>query len=170
MVEIGCGTGLNFALVEQAIGPQGRIIGVDLTDAMLARAQRRVDARGWGNVTLVQADTRELELPAGVDAILSTYALSLVPECGEVISRACKALSPGGWCVVLDPKLPEHAPRWVPPVALATLRPFAVTDDWTVRRSWEAIRAAMDAELADFSWTELFLGLVFLAAGRRAPA
>lgn len=36
----GCGTGLNFALIEQAIGPDGRIVGVDLTDAMLTQARR----------------------------------------------------------------------------------------------------------------------------------
>ena len=53
VVDIACGTGLNFPLVEEAIGPGGRIVGVDLTDAMLARAQARVEANGWNNVSLV---------------------------------------------------------------------------------------------------------------------
>jgi hypothetical protein len=50
---------------------------------------------------LVQADALVFEFPAGVDAILSTYALSLVPECAELIDRGAAALSPGGrWAVL----------------------------------------------------------------------
>src|ERR1700743_2811685 len=52
VVDLACGTGLNFALLQQAVGPGGQIIGVDLTDAMLARAQDRVKANGWSNVSL----------------------------------------------------------------------------------------------------------------------
>ena len=44
VVDIACGTGLNFPLLEEAIGPDGRIVGVDLTDAMLAQAQRRIES------------------------------------------------------------------------------------------------------------------------------
>jgi demethylmenaquinone methyltransferase/2-methoxy-6-polyprenyl-1,4-benzoquinol methylase len=47
VVEIGCGTGLNFGLLEERIGPEGRLIGVDLTDAMLAGARTRIEASGW---------------------------------------------------------------------------------------------------------------------------
>jgi len=42
-----CGTGLNFPLLQAAVGPAGRIIGVDLTDAMLDGARRRVERNGW---------------------------------------------------------------------------------------------------------------------------
>src|SRR5215475_7326109 len=50
VIDIACGTGLNFRLIEEGIGPDGRIVGVDLTDAMLARAQDRIDANHWRNV------------------------------------------------------------------------------------------------------------------------
>src|SRR5215472_2388319 len=76
VVDIACGTGLNFSLLEEAIGPGGRIVGVDLTDAMLAQAQDRIAANGWRNVSLVQADAADFEFPAPADAILSTYALT----------------------------------------------------------------------------------------------
>src|SRR5581483_3944910 len=56
VVEVACGTGLNFPLMERAIGPEGRIVGVDLTDAMLARARRRIEVNGWTNISLVNAD------------------------------------------------------------------------------------------------------------------
>ncbi len=53
VIDMACGTGLNFALLQKAVGPGGRIIGVDLTDAMLARAQDRIETNGWSNVSLV---------------------------------------------------------------------------------------------------------------------
>src|SRR5262249_8120452 len=53
VIDIACGTGLNFSLIEEVIGPGGRIVGVDLTDAMLARAQDRIETNGWSNISLV---------------------------------------------------------------------------------------------------------------------
>ena len=165
VVDMACGTGLNFPLLQRAVGPGGRIIGVDLTDAMLARAQDRVKVNGWSNVTLVQADAAGFDFPAEVDAILSTYALTQVPECAEVIAHGAVALSAGGRWAVLDLKIPGSTPGWLAQVGTATVRPFAAIDEWIMRRPWEAIRAAMQEELADFAWTELFFGTAFLAAG-----
>lgn len=165
VIDLACGTGLNFQLLQQAVGPGGRVIGVDLTDAMLARAQGRVKANGWGNVSLVQADAAGFDFPAEVDAILSTYALTQVPECAEVIAHGAAALSAGGRWAVLDLKVPSGTPQWLAQLGTATVRPFAAIDQWLMRRPWEAIRTAMQAELADFAWTELFFGTAFLAAG-----
>jgi ubiquinone/menaquinone biosynthesis C-methylase UbiE len=169
VIDIACGTGQNFRLLEEAIGPGGRIVGVDLTDAMLARAQDRIETNGWSNISLVQADAVDFEFPTEVDAILSTYALSQVPECAEVIAHGAAALSGGGRWVVLDLKVPGNAPGWLAQLATATVRPFAAIDEWIMRRPWEAIRAAMQEELADLSWTELCFGTAFLAAGSRGP-
>jgi demethylmenaquinone methyltransferase/2-methoxy-6-polyprenyl-1,4-benzoquinol methylase len=167
VVDVACGTGLNFPLIEKAIGPHGRIVGVDLTDAMLARARDRIVTNGWSNTTLVQADAADFDFPTEIDAILSTYALSQVPECSEVIARGAAALSPGGRWVVLDLKLPGTTPRWLERLGTATVRPFASIDEWIMRRPWEAIRTTMKEELADLSWTELCFGTAFLAAGSR---
>ena len=169
MVNVACGTGLNFPMLEKAIGPGGRIIGVDLTDAMLAHAQHRIEANGWSNVSLVQSDAAGFDFPAEVDAILSTYALSQVPECAAVIAHGATALSEGGRWAVLDLKVPDNTPGWLTQLGTATVRPFAWIDEWVMRRPWAAIRAAMQEELADLSWTELFFGTAFLAAGSRRP-
>ncbi|HSZ99613.1 MAG TPA: methyltransferase domain-containing protein [Streptosporangiaceae bacterium] len=168
VVDMACGTGLNFDLIEEAIGPGGRLIGVDLTDAMLARAQDRIATNGWSNISLVQADAADFDFPAGVDAILSTYALSQVPECAAVIAHGAAALSGGGRWVVLDLKVPDNTPGRLAQLGTAVVRPFASIDQWITRRPWEAIRAAMQNELADVSWTELFFGTAFLGAGSRA--
>jgi ubiquinone/menaquinone biosynthesis C-methylase UbiE len=169
VIDIACGTGLNFPLIEEQIGPGGRIIGVDLTDAMLARAQDRIAAHGWSNVSLVQSDAAEFDFPTQADAILSTYALTQVPECAAVIAHGAAALSRGGRWVVLDLKVPGNTPGWLAQLGTAAVRPFAAIDEWIMRRPWEAIRAAMQEELADLSWTELFFGTAFLAAGSRGP-
>jgi demethylmenaquinone methyltransferase/2-methoxy-6-polyprenyl-1,4-benzoquinol methylase len=170
VIDIACGTGLNFPLIEAAIGPGGRIVGVDLTDAMLAHAQHRIAANGWHNVSLVQADAADFGFPAGTDAILSTYALSQVPECAEVIAHGAAALSAGGRWAVLDLKVPHQTPGWLARSGTALVRRFAAIDEWLDRRPWEAIRAAMQEELDDPGWTELCFGTAFLATGRRCAA
>jgi demethylmenaquinone methyltransferase/2-methoxy-6-polyprenyl-1,4-benzoquinol methylase len=167
VVDMACGTGLNFSLLEEAVGPEGRIVGVDLTDAMLAQAERRIETNGWRNVSLAQADAAEFDYPTAVDAILSTYALTQVPECGEVIARGAAALAGGGRWAVLDLKVPNSTPRWLTHLGIATVRPFASIDEWVARRPWEAIRTGMQEALVDVSWTELFFGTAFLAAGSR---
>jgi ubiquinone/menaquinone biosynthesis C-methylase UbiE len=169
VIDIACGTGLNFRLIEDQIGPGGRIVGVDLTDAMLARAQDRIAANGWSNISLVQADAAEFDFPTRVDAILSTYAMTQVPECAEVIARGAAALSGNGRWVVLDVKAPDNTPGWLAQIGTAMVRPFAAIDEWIMRRPWEAIRAAMQRELSDLYWAELCFGTAFLAAGSRGP-
>ena len=80
VVDIGCGTGLNFPLLHRAVGPQGMIIGVDLSDAMLTQARHTAEANHWANVQLVCADASQFEFPPRVNAVLSTYTLTLVPD------------------------------------------------------------------------------------------
>ena len=167
VIDMACGTGLNFPLIEEAIGPDGRIIGVDLTDAMLTRAQDRIKTNGWKNISLVESDAVAFTFPTEVDAILSTYAMTQVPESPEVIGHGAAALSAGGRWVVLDLKVPDNTPGWLTQLGTAPVRPFASIDEWTMRRPWDTIHAAMQKELADLSWTELFFGTAFLAAGSR---
>src|SRR5690348_11207281 len=64
VIDIACGTGLNFPLIEEVIGSAGAIVGVDLTDAMLAHAQERIDINGWSNISLVLADAADFDFPS----------------------------------------------------------------------------------------------------------
>ena len=92
VIDIACGTGLNFPLIEEVIGPDGRIVGVDLTDAMLARAQERIETNGWSNVSLVQADAVDFDFPAEVDAHYDV-AVGLTAD----ISHSLDALAAAVW-------------------------------------------------------------------------
>lgn len=113
VVDLACGTGLNLPLLREAVGEDGRVIGVDLTDAMLEQAGARVRAAGWRNVHLVEADLATYRFESGVAGILSTLAITLVPEYDAVIRRGAAALCTRGRFAVLDFKRPDRWPEWL---------------------------------------------------------
>ncbi len=102
VVEIGCGTGLNFSLLRKEVGPNGNIIGVDLTLEMLEEADKRIRRNSWQNVTLVQSDAAVYRFSEHIDGIISTFALTLVPEYDRVIQKGAAALSPNARFVIVD--------------------------------------------------------------------
>lgn len=165
VVEIGCGTGVNFPLIQDRIGPGGRIIGVDLSAEMLDEARRRVSAEGWDNVTLVECSAADYAFPEeGVDAVLSTFALTLEPEYDAVIARIARALRPGRRFAITDLKLASGWPIVFLPFLLLVARPFAVSLRLASRHPWESMRAHM----ADVTMAEHFGGYLYVASARPA--
>lgn len=165
VVDLGCGTGANFELLERAVGPSGRIVGVDLTDAMLEEAEDRVAAAGWVNVDLVQSDLARFELPAGTAGALSTFAIMLVPELDEVIAHAAARLGDGGRIAVCDFKEPRW-PRWLVRFAAWLNKPYGVSLDLADRHPWESIRR----HAREVVFRELYFGLLFLSVGEVGSA
>lgn len=162
-IEIGCSTGLNFKYVQPAIGDAGQLTGVDLTAAMLERAQARVDRHGWKNVRLVHSDAAKYPFPNGVDGVYSTFALTLVPEYEQVIERTWRALVEGGRFVLLDIKKPEGWPEWLIKLGIEITKPFGVTADLAERKPWTAIRRIFrESELI-----ELYGGFLYIAVGEK---
>lgn len=161
VVEIGCGTGLNFSLLHDAVAPRGKIIGVDMTAAMLDRARRRMVEHHWTNVELVQSDAASYEFPPGAGGVISTFALTYVPEFDDVIRRGAAALSQGKRWVVADLKLPTSWIRHLAPLSLPFLRPFGVTLDVADRHPWES----MPKYLEDVTVAEFFFGSAYIATG-----
>jgi demethylmenaquinone methyltransferase/2-methoxy-6-polyprenyl-1,4-benzoquinol methylase len=167
VIDVGCGTGLNFALLQEAVGPQGQIVGVDLTDAMLDQARQRVAAHGWQNVELVQADAAQYRFPAQVDGIISTLALTFVPDGGAVIRHGADALAPGRKWVVLDMAWPAYLPMWMRHI-LVPLRRYGITPEVIKRRPWKTVQQAMDEHLTAVEHRRFWLGFFYLSSGRRA--
>lgn len=163
VVELGCGTGLNFEYVQRRIGPQGKIIGVDLTDAMLDVAKARVAAKGWTNVELVQADIAEWDMPHEVAGVFSTLALTLVPEYDEVIEKASRALKTGGRLAVFDMKEPKHWPSRLVRLAIWLNKPFGVSLELVGRHPWESI----GRYLAEIEFREYYFGALYLCVGKK---
>jgi demethylmenaquinone methyltransferase/2-methoxy-6-polyprenyl-1,4-benzoquinol methylase len=163
IVEIGCGTGLNFSLLQNAVGPEGRITGVDLTDAMLASAKERVRRNDWTNVELVQANAARYQFSPGINGIFSTFALTLVAEYDEVIRAGAAALAPGGRFVVLDFKLPSTWLARFAPLLVAATRPFGVSFDLADRHLWES----MQRHLGNVELDEVYGGFAYVAASEK---
>ena len=161
VVEIGCGTGMNFPYLLDAVGESGRLIGVDLTEAMLEKARQRIQRNRWGNIELVHADAAQYAFPPGIRGVLSTFALTLVPEFEQVIAHAASALERGGKLVVADIKRPERWPLWLVRIGVAITSPFGVSLDLTERRPWEV----MEKYFSRVNLEEFFGGCVYIAAG-----
>lgn len=166
VVEIGCGTGLNFPLLQKEVGPEGKIIGVDLTDAMLDQARRRVSENGWLNVELVLSDAAKFRFPSKVAGIISTFALTLAPEFDTVIRNGCMALPPGRRWVILDLKMPSNRLSRLAPLFILFVKSFGVTRDLMLRRPWES----MNKYLKNVSLSEFYLGFAYIAAGESDKA
>ncbi len=166
VVDIGCGTGLNFALMQEAIGPEGRIIGIDLTDAMLDQARLRVAEHGWKNVELVQRDAAQYEFPIQVDGIIATFALTFVPECERVIQNGCQALAPGRQLVVLDMAWPTGWPQWWRQL-LFFLPSYGITADVVRCRPWQTIWRTMERHLVNVARKQFWMGFFYLASGEQ---
>lgn len=161
VVDLACGTGLNFERILERIGDAGRLVGVDLTAAMLEKAAERVRRHGWKNVDLVHADAAVYEFPARVTRILSTAGITLVAEYDEVIARAARALPPGGRLVLYDFKIPEDWPEWRIQVQMRIRARFGQTRDLAERKPWES----MARHFPIHRTRELYSGLAFLSIG-----
>ena len=161
VVEIGCGTGLNFPLLRAAVGPEGKIVGVDLSPEMLAVAGERIKRNNWKNFELVHSDAATYEFPEAVDGVISTGAITYIPEYDQVIERGAKALAPGKRFVILDFKKPAKWPLWLIKLFFFTMRPFGVTLDITERHPVESI----DRHLRTVQFIELYFGGAYLCVG-----
>jgi ubiquinone/menaquinone biosynthesis C-methylase UbiE len=78
VLDAGCGTGFCFELIEKAIGPTGKLIGIEPSPEMLARGRGRAEDAGWKNVTLLHTTGEAAELPDAPTAILFSYAHDLL--------------------------------------------------------------------------------------------
>jgi len=134
VLDIGCGTGLNFPLLQQKIGPRGSIVGIDRSPGMLARTRRKAERRGWTNVILLQADATTMS-PDGMasriaaeagrevsDAVLATYSLSLMGEWEAAWTTMTRLVRPGGTMGVVDMQEPTGPYSVLAPLARAACR------------------------------------------------
>nr|NIR86909.1 class I SAM-dependent methyltransferase [Candidatus Bathyarchaeota archaeon]NIW13598.1 class I SAM-dependent methyltransferase [Candidatus Thorarchaeota archaeon] len=132
VVEIACGTGLNFSLLHNAVGPSGKIIGVDITDKMLEQAQQRIDNHGWANIELIKTDAADYIFPKGINGIISVFAITLIPEYAQIIENGSRALAKGGRFAILDFKEPENRPLCLTKLFVFLTKGFGVSLDLAV--------------------------------------
>lgn len=113
VLDVGCGAGAITIRCARAVSPEGRVTGLDLSDAMLRRTTAEAAARGFQNVVTRRGDaSRPPFAPASFDSVLASLVLYLLPDPEAALRRWLEVLQPGGtvgfsWGIRPDP-------RWSP--------------------------------------------------------
>ena len=116
VLDIGCGAGMDLLLAARRVGPAGRAIGVDMTDAMVERASASARALGLAQVEVRKGDATSLPVESSsVDVVISNGVINLVPEKERAFAEIVRVLKPGGRLqlgdILLDVELSEDARR-----------------------------------------------------------
>jgi SAM-dependent methyltransferase len=111
VLDLGSGAGFDVFLASQAVGPEGRVFGLDFTPEMLARSRASAAQQGLANVTFLEGDIESVPLPdASVDVVISNCVINLAPDKQKVFAEALRVLAPGGRFVVADMLATERLP------------------------------------------------------------
>ena len=103
VLDLGCGAGTDLLISAQMVGPEGRVIGVDMTKSMLTRARQSAAAMDLHNVELHQSLIESLPVEdASVDVVISNGVIDLVPDKNAVFDEIDRVLRPGGRLQIAD--------------------------------------------------------------------
>jgi ubiquinone/menaquinone biosynthesis C-methylase UbiE len=163
VLEIGCGTGRNFPYLREAVGPDGRVYGVDLSSGMLAKARALCRRRHWSNVEIARDDAANYVAPEPLDGVLFGLSYNTMPHHLYVLHHAWKQLRPGGRIVIMDGKVP-------PGPARELILPFGL---WLMRHTmlgnpliapWKDLAAIAE----DFEMEEFLFGSWYVCRGTKS--
>jgi SAM-dependent methyltransferase len=164
VLDVGCGTGLSFARLQQEIGPGGQIIGIEQCPEMMRLAKARVQEQGWDNVTLLCEPVETAGIAAPADAALFHFTHDILRS-PEAIGNAVSHLKPQGRVVAAGI---QWAGVWTWPVNWAVL-PIALHSTSSLEglhKPWDRL-----AELiGELDVQTICLGSVFIISGVLAGA
>jgi len=172
-VEMGAGTGANLPHLRRAVGPGGRVVGIDLAAGVLARSRSRVGRAGWENVGLVRGNATRPPVRQA-NAVLATFVVGMFDDPGGAVDHWCDLLAPGGRITLLHAGRSDH-PLAAP--ANLAFRGFVrlgapgnrlSTDSpaLDLERSVEAAAERLQARCVEFRRESLAGGYLTLDSGR----
>lgn len=159
VLDVGCGTGLSFALLREAVGPRGRVVGIEQCPEMLAKASERVARNGWTRMTLVNAPAETAHVPFKADAALFhfTHDILLRPE---AIANIVHRLKPGAHVVAAG--LQWAAPwAWLTNAFVLAAASHSVTSLEGLGRPWSRLAE----QVGELDVTATMMGGVYIASG-----
>lgn len=115
VLDLGCGAGFDSLVAASLVGPNGSVVGIDITEAMLHRAQVNLQAVSFSHVRFLLAGGEEIPLPdCSVDVVISNGAINLSPDKQQVLSEIYRVTRPGGRLMMADMFLEDRiAPKTV---------------------------------------------------------
>jgi len=112
VIDLGSGAGNDAFIARHETGETGKVIGIDFTPAMISRARKNAEVRGFNNVEFRQGDIEEIPVSADTaDVIVSNCVLNLVPDKDAVIKEIFRVLKPGGHFSISDIVLEGELPK-----------------------------------------------------------
>jgi arsenite methyltransferase len=116
VVDVGSGAGIDSLIAARMVGSEGRVIGVDMTPAMLEKARRSADEGGFTNVSFHQGLAESLPvLDSWADVVISNGVLNLTPDKDAALREMARVLKPGGRLqigdILVQKPVPESAKR-----------------------------------------------------------
>ena len=112
VVDIGCGAGFDALQSAQQVGPSGRVIGVDMTPAMLSRARNSARSLGLKNIEFREGLAEDLPVNDGIaDVVTSNGVINLTPDKLAVLKEIYRVLKPGGRAQIADITVQIEVPQ-----------------------------------------------------------
>jgi arsenite methyltransferase len=103
VLDLGSGAGTDSLIAAQMVGEQGHVTGIDMTQAMLAKARAAAVEMGATNVEFVESEAERLPFPdASFDVVISNGVIDLIPDKDAVFAELFRVLAPGGRIQVAD--------------------------------------------------------------------
>src|SRR5277367_1321538 len=156
VVDLGSGAGFDCLLAARQVGPTGRVIGVDMTHEMLAKARENAAKVGAGNVEFRLGEIEYLPIADNTaDVILSNCVINLVPDKAQVFREAFRVLKPGGRLAISDvvntaPLAPDlAADRALICGCVVGAAPAHQIEAWLIQAGFTGIRVTVKPESRD---------------------
>ncbi len=162
VLDVGCGTGLSLEGLRQAVGPRGRIVGIEQCPAMIEKARERIARHRWRNVTLLCSPVEAAQIPLQAHAALFHFTHDILRR-PEALENVFAHLKPGARVVASGLKWagpfghPLNLLVW--PAAW-----HSVTSFEGLSRPWSRLAAH-----GDFAVESAWAGAVYIASGRLTP-
>ena len=103
VLDLGSGAGLDAMIAAPLVGAKGKIVGVDLTPSMVARAQKNASAAGVDNAVFLEGDIELLPIEdSSIDVVISNCTINLVPNKARAYAEIARVLRPGGRFIISD--------------------------------------------------------------------